>query len=168
MVSTRSFLFPMLWNSAGWSGVGKKTTKLQKSRVTPINLKIIIEIYTYLKPTYPDNSNRRKFFLAACSLFDNFDNFNYDIFIKLRPYGGLIGIDNSSMDSYLKNSKILRLLAVLHDAIGFIHEFYQEGPTYCNMFSWNCNNSLLGHLSGIAFCFFITLKKPELYHLLEG
>ena len=33
--------------------------KLQKSRVTPIDLKKFHEIYTSLKQTYPDNSNRK-------------------------------------------------------------------------------------------------------------
>ena len=63
--------------------------KLQKSRVTPIDLKIIHEFYPSLKETYPDNSNRRNYFLAACSLFFvSSDNLNYDILIRLRPYGG--------------------------------------------------------------------------------
>ena len=136
--------------------------KLQKSRVTPIDLKIIHEIYTSLKQTYPDNSNRRNYFLASCSLFFiSTDNLNYDILIKLRLYGGLIGIDNSSLDKYLKNSKILELHAILHDAAGFIRKFYQQGPTYCFMLPWNCNKSLLGHLSGIAFCLFIKMKKKN-------
>ena len=52
----------------------------KKNRVTPIDLKIIHEIYTSLKQTYPDNSNRRNYFLAACSLFFvSSDNLNYDI-----------------------------------------------------------------------------------------
>ena len=56
-----------------------------------------------LKQTYPDNSNRCNYFLAACSLFFvSSDNLNYDFLIKLRSYGGLIGIDNSSLDKYLK------------------------------------------------------------------
>ena len=77
----------------------KINNEIAKSRVTPIDLKIIHEIYTSLKQTYPDNSNRRNYFQAACSLFFvSFDNLNYDILIKLRPYGGLIGIDNSSLD----------------------------------------------------------------------
>ena len=131
-------------------------------------MKIIHEIYTSLKQTYPDNSNRRNYFLAACSLFFVIsDNLNYDILINLRPYAGLIGIDNSSLDKYLKNCKILRLHAILHDAAGFIHEFHQQGPSYCYMLPWNCNNSLLGHLSGIAFWIFNKLKKPDFYHLLE-
>ena len=33
----------------------KKTMKLQKSRVSPIDLKIIHKIYRSLKQTYPDN-----------------------------------------------------------------------------------------------------------------
>ena len=36
------------------------------------------------------------------------------------------------------------------------------------MLPWNSNNSLLGHLSGIAFCLFIKLKKPQVCRLLEG
>ena len=73
--------------------------KLQNSIVPPIDLILIHEIYTSLKQTYPDNSNRSNFFLAAYSLFFvSSDNLNCDILIKLRPYGGLIGIDNSSLD----------------------------------------------------------------------
>ena len=142
--------------------------KLQKSRATPIDLKIIHAVYTSLKQSYPDIYSRRNYFLAACSLFFNSsDNFNYDILNKLRPYGGLIGIDISSLDKYFINSKILRLHAILHNAVRFIHEFYQQGPMYYYMLLWNCNNSLLGHLSGKAFCFFIKLKKPEFSHLQE-
>ena len=146
----------------------EKTIKLQKRRVTPFDLKLIHKIYTSLKQTYPDNFNRRNYFLAACSLFFvSSDNLNYDILIKLRPYGGLLGIDNSSLDKYLKNCKNLRLHAISLNAAGFIHEIYQQVPTNCYMLPRNCNNSLLGHLSGIAFCLFIKLKKPELYHLLK-
>ena len=31
---------------------------------------------------------------------------NYDVAIELKPYGGLIGIENSSLDKYLKGLKI--------------------------------------------------------------
>ena len=46
--------------------------------------------------------------------------FEFDIALKLRPYGGIIGMDNSSVDKYLKISKVLRLHAILHDAGGFV------------------------------------------------
>ena len=141
----------------------KKQGNCKKNRVTPIDLKIIHKIFTSLKQFYPDNSNQRKYFLAACSLFFvSSDNPNCEILIKLRPYGGLIGFDNSSLDKYLKKSKILQLHAILHDAAGFIYDFCQQGPKYCYMLPWNYKNSLMQQLSGIAFCLFIKLKKPEL------
>ena len=80
--------------------------RLQKIWVTPIDLKTIQETYTSSKQNYPNNSSRGNYFLAECSRFSvRSDNLN-DILIKLRPYGGLIEIDNSSLDKYLKNSKI--------------------------------------------------------------
>ena len=41
---------------------------------------------------------------------------------KLKAYAGIIGIDNSSLDKYLKISKSLRLHAILDDAGGFIYK----------------------------------------------
>ena len=84
--------------------------RFQKSRVTPIDLKTIHEFFTSLKQTFPDNSDRQIFFLVVCSLlFVSPDNPYYNILYKLRPYGGLIGIDNSSMVKYSRNSKVLTI-----------------------------------------------------------
>ena len=142
---------------------------MEKRRVTSTDLQIIYEIYLTVKKIYPENSDRRNYFLAACSLFffSSKNDLNYDVAIKLRPYGGLIGIDDSSLDKYLKDSKILRLHAILHDAAGFVDEVYNTGPTYCYILPWKCNSSLIGHLSGITFCLFVKLTRPELYQLLE-
>ena len=65
---------------------------------------------------------RRNYFLAACSLLNESTNFDFVIAMKLRPYGRLIGIDSSLMDRFLKDSKILRPHAILHDAVGYIQE----------------------------------------------
>ena len=145
----------------------KNTIKLEKPRVTSTDMEIIHEIYLTMKKTYPENSDRRNYFLATCSLFffSCKNDINYDVPIKLRPYGGLIGIDNSSLDEYLIDSKILRLRAILHDAAGFVHEVFNTGPIYCYMLPWKCNNSLIGHLSGITFYLFV--KLTILYQLLE-
>ena len=43
--------------------------KLEKHRVTSMDLKIIHEIYLTVKKTYPENSDRRNYFLATCFLF---------------------------------------------------------------------------------------------------
>ena len=77
---------------------------------TPIDLKINQKISTSLKQTYPDKSIRRNYFLAACSLFVvSSDNLNYDTLFKLRPYGGLISIDNSSLEKYLIQNFMIAL-----------------------------------------------------------
>ena len=143
--------------------------KLEKRRVTSTDLEIIHEIYLIVKKTYPESSGRRNYFLNAFSLlfFSGENDSKYDVAIKLRPYGGLIGIDDSSLDNYLKNSKILRLHAILNDAAGFVDEVYNTGPIYCYMLPWKCNSRLIGHLGGITFCLFVKLTRPELYQLLE-
>ena len=141
---------------------------MEKRRVTSTDLEIIHEIYLTVKKTYPENSERRNYFQAACSLiFFSEKYLIYDVAIKLRPYGGLIGIDDSSLDKYLTDSKILRLHAIFYDAAGFVDEAYNTGPIYCYMLPRNCNSSLIVRLSGITFCFFVKLTRPELYQLLE-
>ena len=104
--------------------------KLEKRTVTSTDLEIIHEIFITLKKTYLENTNHRNYFLAACSLFffSTTNDINYDVAIKLRPYGGMIGIENFSLDKYLSDSKILQMHAVLHDAAGFVREFYNTVP----------------------------------------
>ena len=96
--------------------------------IATIDLKNIHEIYEQIKVDYPEYSERFVYFLAACLYLD--PEINLEIVLKLRPYGGLIGIDNSSLDTYLESYKFLRLHAILHDASGFISEHSQKGPGY--------------------------------------
>ena len=114
---------------------------------------LLHETYLSLQNISPENTVRRNYLLAACSLFNESKNFDFeiamklipcggvvgmdsslmDIAMKLRPCGGVVGMDNSSMDiamklrscegvvgidnsstdRFLKESKILRLHAVL-------------------------------------------------------
>ena len=60
--------------------------------IATVDLKIIHEIYDK-KLDYPEYSERFVYFLAACLYLD--PDINLEIVLKLRPYGGLIGIDNS-------------------------------------------------------------------------
>ena len=88
---------------------------------------------------------RLNYFLAENEYFSELDCFNQYIALKLRPYGGLIGIDNSSLDKFLRVTKILRLHAILHDSGGFMYEIYNQGHTYC-MLPWKNSNCFSGHL----------------------
>ena len=97
--------------------------KISMTTIATIKLMNIHEIYEQIKVDYPDFSERFVYFLAACLYLD--PDINLETVLKLRPYGGLISIDNSSLDSYLKSYKLHRLHAILHDASGFIAEHSQ-------------------------------------------
>ena len=130
-------------------------------------LKNIHDKYISISTSYPEKSVRFNYFLAASEFFSELDSFDHDIALKLRSYGGLIGIDNSSLDKYLKVSKILRLHAILHDAGGFRYEMYNQGPGYSYMLPWKSSTCFRGHLSGILFCLYIKIFHPSIFHLLE-
>ena len=69
-----------------------------KPVITTKDLEIIRETNLSLQNICPENSVRRNYFSASCSLFNESSDFDFDNAMNLRPYGGLIGIDNSSMD----------------------------------------------------------------------
>ena len=88
--------------------------------IATIDLKNNHEIYLEIKNNYPKYCESFLYFLAACQYLD--PDIDLEAALKLRPHGGLIVIDNSSLDNYFKSFKILRLHTILHDASGFIAE----------------------------------------------
>ena len=139
-----------------------------KAVITTNALEIIHETYLSLQKIYPENSVRRNSFLAACSLFNESIDFDFDIAMKIRFYGGLIGIDNSSTDRFLKDSKILRLHAILHVAVGYIQQYYKQGPGYAYMLSCDINSPFARHITAFpASCWYTKLFKLISFHLLE-
>ena len=137
---------------------------LEKPVLGSSDLIQIQEIYTEIRDKFPDKSNRLIYFVAACDYFSGLENFDYEIALKLRPYGGLIGIDNSSWDKYLKRLKVLRLHAILHDAGGFIYEL---GPGYSYMIPCKINSFFSGHVTGILFCLYLKLFKWRLFQSMQ-
>ena len=69
--------------------------------IATADLKNISEIFEKIKVDYPEYSERFVYFLVTCLYLDS--DFNLVKVFNLRPYGGLIGIDNSSLDTYLKS-----------------------------------------------------------------
>ena len=100
------------------------------------------------------------YFLATCQYLD--PNLGLDIAMKMRPYGGLIGIDNSSLDLYFKSYKILRLHAMLHDASGFVFEYSEKGPGYSYVLPCPVTNEYPGQVKGVAFCLYVKTFKSNL------
>ena len=104
--------------------------RLEKPNVCRNCLNKIHENCLSVSSLYPNNSVRLNYFLASRAYFTEIEGFDFEIALKLRPYGGIFGIDNSSEDKYPKISKVLRLHAILQDAGGFIYEIYNQGPGY--------------------------------------
>ena len=70
----------------------------------------------------------------------------------MRPYGGLIGIDNYSLDKYCKSYQMLWLHAIIHDFSGFVSEYSEKGPGYSYVLPCPVENGFLGHVTGLLFC----------------
>ena len=134
----------------------KEGIRLQKPIVSRNSLNKLHENYLSVSSLYPSNSVWLNFFLAISEYFSEIEGFDFDKALKLRPYVGIIGIDNSSVHKYLKISKVLRLHAILHDAGGLIYEIYNQRPGYSYMLPWNSSNCFSDHLSGILCCLYTT------------
>ena len=133
--------------------------------IANIDLKNIHEIYMEIKNIYPKYGETILYFPAACQFLD--PDIDLEATLKLRPYGGLIGIDNSSLDNYFKSFKILRLHAIFHDASGFIAEYSRKGLGYSYVLPCPITNEYLGHITGLASCLFVKTFKNNLFTLLE-
>ena len=100
-------------------------------------------------------------FQVAIEYFSQKKNFDYDSSLNFWPYWRLIGIDKSTSDSYINNSKNLELNANLHDAGGFIQEIYADGAVYSYKLPCRLNGHLRGHLTGILFCLYTKIFQSK-------
>ena len=133
--------------------------------IATIDLKTIHENYLFVREVDPEYNERYLYFLATCLHLD--PNIDLSTALKLRPYGGIIGIDNSSLDKCFRSFKILRLHAILHDAAGFVHEFSEKRPGYSYVSPCPVTNEYLGHVTGLAFCLYAKTFKGRLFSMLE-
>ena len=81
-------------------------------------------------------------------------------------YGGLKVPGKTYMDPCLNYFKLFRMHAVFHDAFGFMKSNFDLGPS--NVYAvteklLTVNNMLLGHLSGLAYWFYLKLFRGTLY-----
>ena len=144
-------------------GLGRLETVM--ITLATVDLKTIHEIYKELKKDYSQNGERSVYFLATCQYLD--PDLDLDIAMKMRPYGGLIGIDNTSLDKYFKSYKNLMLHAILHDASGFVFEYSEKRPGYSYVLHCPVTNEYLGHETGLVFCLYEKTFKSNLFSFLE-
>lgn len=122
--------------------------------------------FRLISALFPDNSNRKNYFLATCKFIDNeIDLVDVD---QSVPFGGNIGIDDSILEQIFKGFKLFRMHAVLHDAAGFVRSKSGKGPGYCyvlNRFPFNW--CLIGHIPGFIFCLLVKFKHATIYSNME-
>ena len=81
----------------GLRGLGRLETHFSVMTIlATVDLKAINAIYKEMEKDYSQYAESFLYFLATCHYLD--PDLDLNIAMKMRPYGGLIGIDNSSLD----------------------------------------------------------------------
>ena len=133
--------------------------------IATVDLKSIHETYKEIEKEYSQYGELFLYFSATCLHLD--PGIDLDKALKLRPYGGLIGIVNSALNKYFISVKILRLHAILYDASGFVYEYSEKGPGYSYVLPCSVTNEYLAHVTGTPFCLYVESFKNSLFNLLE-
>ena len=82
-------------------------------------------------------------------------------------FGGLIGYENSYLDSVFRYTKILRLHAIIHDAAGALRLHSSKVPGYCYIIGRGPNSCLFGHVTGLLFCLYVELFLPSIFNSVD-
>ena len=80
------------------------------------------------------------------------------------PFGGLIVYGYPYLDFVFRYSKVFRLPAKLHDAVGAVRSHSGKGTGYCYMIGRGPNSCLLGHVTGLLFCLYVKLLLPSIFN----
>ena len=111
--------------------------------------------------SFEHNSVRKNLFLSASFCWDS--RFSLGEMDQKFKFGGNIGYGDSNLDSVFRYSKVFRLHAILHDAAGAFR--LQTG--YCYMIGRGPNCFLLGHVTGLFFCFYVKIFLPSIFILFD-
>ena len=115
--------------------------------------------------SFEHNSVRKNVFLSA--------RFCWDSGLYLREmdqkskFGGRIGYGNSCLDSVFRYSKVFSLHAILDDAAGAIRSRSGKAPGCCYMIGQGPNSCLLGHVTGLLFCFYVKIFLPSIFNSVD-
>jgi len=113
-------------------------------------------------------ANRKLLFYATCKHLLGTEMFDKQSIDSFAPYGSLIGMGNSWLDTIFKYSKLLRVHAALHDAYGLCRAQRDVGPGYCYMLSDHWRRfvpdwCILGHVTGLTFLILVSIGHRNIY-----
>ena len=115
----------------------------------------IFRLYPGLKLSIEHSSVRKNVFLSACFCWDS--SFSLRELDQKFKFGRTLGYGNSYLELLFRHFKMFRLHAILHDAAGAVRAHSGEGPGYCYMIGRGPNSRLLGHVTGLSFCFYVKI-----------
>ena len=122
----------------------------------------IFRLHPGFKMTFEHNSVRKNLFLSA--------SFCVNSRLSLREmdqkfkFGGTNGYGDSYLEFLFRHFKVFRLHAILHDAAGAVRAQSGKGPVYCYMIGREPNSCLLGHVTGLLFCFYVKIFLPSIFN----
>ena len=125
----------------------------------------IFRLYIKVKSKFFRNCTRKSLFLNACYYWDGT--------ISLREvdqnilHGGKIGYGDSYLDSVFRHSKVFRLHAIIHDTAWAVRLQTGKGPDNCYMTGRGPNCCLLGHVTRILFCLYVTIFLTSIFNLID-
>ena len=120
----------------------------------------VFRLYPAFKMSFEHNSLHKNLFLSAW--------FCWDSRLSLREmdqkikFGGTIGYGDSYLEFLFRHFKAFRLHATLHDIAGAVRAHTSKGLGYCYMIGRGPSSCLLGHMTGLLFCFYV--KKLSALH----
>ena len=71
------------------------------------------------------------------------------------------------MDYFFANSKIFRLLAVLHDSAGSVKSTTKKGRGYCFVAPSLPSSCFRGPVTELYFCFYVNIFRSSVYALFD-
>ena len=101
--------------------------------------------------SFEHNTARKNLFLSACFCCDR------SLSLQKRDqkfkYGGTIGYADLHVELIFCQFDVLRLHAMLENAAGAVRAHSGKGLDYCYIIEREPNSSLLGHVTGLLYCF---------------
>ena len=123
-------------------------------------------LYLKVKSKFFQNCTRRNLFLSACYYCCDGTISLPEVEQKLL-HRGKIGYENSYLDSVFRYCKVFRLPAILHDAAVAVLLQTGKGPGYFYLIGRGPNSCLLGHVTGLLFCFHVKIFLPSIFNLID-
>ena len=80
---------------------------------------------------------------------------------------GTIGFGDSYLELLFRSFKVFELHAVLHDAVGAVKAYSGKNSGYCYMIGRGPNLSLLDHVTGLLFCFYVKLCLASIFNSVD-